>query len=137
MTDTSVAYAYMNSRDPGHPAVSAWMDALDDELVVTPLVVAELDHLVTRLGGRGAASALRQDLKAGTYAVEWWPTAMSESIGVADRYESMSLGLTDASLVALAAHLGTTRIATLDERHFRVLEPLTGEPAFTLLPADR
>ena len=42
----------------------------------------------------------------------------------------------DASLLALAARLSTTRIATLDERHFRVLEPLTREPAFTLLPAD-
>jgi uncharacterized protein len=55
---------------------------------------------------------------------------------VADRRESMGLGLVDASLVALAARLSSTRIATLDERRFRVLEPLTGEPAFTLLPAD-
>jgi predicted nucleic acid-binding protein len=42
----------------------------------------------------------------------------------------------DASLVAIAARLGTTDIATLDERHFRTLRPLTGEPAFRLLPAD-
>jgi uncharacterized protein len=46
------------------------------------------------------------------------------------------IGLTDASLVALAAHLGTTRIVTLDHRHFRRLQPLTGEPGFVLLPAD-
>ena len=42
----------------------------------------------------------------------------------------------DASLVALAARLGTTSIATFDERHFRAMQPLTGEPAFTLLPVD-
>ena len=48
----------------------------------------------------------------------------------------MGLGLVDASLVALAAWLATARVATLDERHFRVLQPLSGERSFTLLPAD-
>jgi hypothetical protein len=48
----------------------------------------------------------------------------------------MRLGMVDASLVALGADLSTTRITTPDERHLRILEPLTGEPAFTLLPAD-
>ena len=27
-------------------------------------------------------------------------------------------------------------IATFDERHFRAIQPLTGEPAFSLLPLD-
>jgi hypothetical protein len=36
----------------------------------------------------------------------------------------------------LAADPKTTRLLTLDERHFRALRPLWGE-AFTLLPADR
>lgn len=134
--DTSVVYARMDRNDADHVDVSAWMDEQDDELVTTPLAVAEMGYLLTRIGGAKAAAALRRDLGAGTYQVEWWPTAMAESVAVADGHESMGLGLVDASLVALAARLSTTRIATLDERHFRVLEPLTGEPAFTLLPAD-
>jgi hypothetical protein len=48
----------------------------------------------------------------------------------------MKLGLTNASLLALAARLQTTAVATLDERHFRVLKPLSGGDAFTLLPTD-
>jgi predicted nucleic acid-binding protein len=135
--DTSVVYARMDRNDADHVDVSAWIDEQDDELVTTPLAVAEMGYLLTRIGGAKAAAALRGDLKAGTYEVGWWPTAMAESVAVADRHESMGLGLVDASLVALAARLSTTRIATLDERHFRVLEPLTGEAAFTLLPADR
>jgi uncharacterized protein len=135
--DTSVVYARMDRNDANHPTVSAWIDEQDDELVTTPLAVAEMDNLLTRVGGAPAAAALRTDLRAGTYEVEWWPAAVTESVSVADRHASMALGLVDASLVALAARLSTTRIATLDERHFRVLEPLTGEPAFTLLPADR
>jgi predicted nucleic acid-binding protein len=135
--DTSVVYARMDRNDADHEAVSAWIDEQDDEFVTTPLAVAEMDYLLTRIGGAPAAAALRADLRAGTYGVDWWPGAMMESVAVADRHESMRLGLVDASLVALAARLETARIATLDERHFRVLEPLTGEPAFTLLPADR
>jgi hypothetical protein len=38
---------------------------------------------------------------------------------------------------ALAERLDTIIIATLDERHFRAVRPLTTETAFRLLPADR
>lgn len=128
----------MDKRDADHEVVRAWIDELEDELLTTPLVVAELDHLVFRQGGRAAAQALRDDFKQGAYRVEWWPFAMREAIDVAQRYESMDLGLTDASLVALAARGKTIEIATLDERHFRAVRPMTdGDEAFVLLPYDR
>jgi hypothetical protein len=134
--DTSVVVAFMDRADANHESVREWMETQEDELVTTPLVVAELDHLVLRRGGAGAARALRKDLDEGAYLVEWWPGAIHETIDLAKRHESMELGLTDASLLALGAHLQTTRIATLDERHFRALRPPSGEDAFTLLPAD-
>jgi hypothetical protein len=51
------------------------------------------------------------------------PATIHETIAAAKRYESMELGLSDASLVVLAARLHTTDIATLDERHFRAVKP--------------
>jgi predicted nucleic acid-binding protein len=81
-------------------------------------------------------SALRADLAAGAYLVEWWPGAISEAVRVAERYADTGLGLTDASLVVLAQRVGTADIATLDERHFRAVRPLAGGDAFRLLPAD-
>lgn len=121
-------------RDAAHQRVASWGRAMDEELVTSPLVVAESDHLLRRLTGRAGSEAFRHDLDAGAYAVRWWGDALARLLAVtADRPD---IGLTDASLVALAAHMATTRIATLDERHFRTLKPLTGEPAFTLLPAD-
>jgi uncharacterized protein len=135
--DTSVVLAFMDRRDADHEVVRAWIDELEDELVTTPLVVAELDHLVFRQGGAGAARTLREDFERGAYTVEWWPSALQETIAVAGRYESMEIGLTDASLIALAARLKTVQIATLDERHFRAARATTdGEAAFTLLPYD-
>ncbi|HXB63414.1 MAG TPA: VapC toxin family PIN domain ribonuclease [Solirubrobacteraceae bacterium] len=100
------------------------------------LVVAELDYLVARQGRSRAAGVLRENFERGAYQVEWWPTAIHEAIAVAKRYESMELGLADASLVVLAARLHTIDIATLDERRFRTPKPLSGGKTFRLLPAD-
>lgn len=132
--DTSVVVAFMNRRDDEHKRGAAWMASVEEELLTTPLIVAEIDHLVSRAGGLDAARAFYEDLSSGAYAVEWWPEAMTETVTAAKNYQD--IGLADASLLALAARLGTTRVATLDERHFRTVKPLTGEAAFALLPAD-
>lgn len=135
--DTSVVLAFMDRRDADHGSVRDWMERQQGELVTTPLVLAELDHLILRQGGTTAARAMREDFANGAYTVEWWPSALRDAVAVANRYESMELGLADASLVALADRLQTTRVATLDERHFRAVRPLA-EPrgAFELLPLD-
>ena len=136
VVDTSAILAYMNSGDSHHGEVSAWLEAESDELVTTPLIVAEADHLVSARGGAAASSALRADLVAGAYLVEWWAEALTASVGIAERYADNGLGLADASLVALAERVGTISIATLDERHFRVVAPSGGGQAFRLLPRD-
>ena len=51
------------------------------------------------------------------------------------RYEDLDLGLADCALVVLADRHQTNRILTFDERHFRTVTQLGGQP-FTLLPAD-
>jgi uncharacterized protein len=132
--DTSVVVAFMNRRDDDHERVVAWMETTGEDLVTTPLIVAEIDHLVSRGGGEDAAAAFYEDLIGGAYLVEWWPEAVRETVESARK--NPGIGLANASLIALAVRLGTARIATLDERHFRVVRPLTGEAAFTLLPTD-
>jgi len=127
----------MKAGDDHHATLGGWLDDESDELVTTPLVVAEADHLVMIWGGRAAARALRADLTSGAYLLQWWPNAITAAAAVADRYQDHDLGLTDASLVALAEHVATTSIATLDERHFRAIRPLVGGEVFRLLPADR
>jgi uncharacterized protein len=125
----------MDRGDINHERVRDWMTAQRQELITTPLVVAELDYLVHKHGGARAGRTLHEDFHRGAYMVEWWPSAIYETIAVARRHETLRLGLTDASLVVLAARLQTTTVATLDERHFRALKPLSGADSFTLLPA--
>ena len=136
VVDTSVIVAYMNASDDHYETVSAWLDGADDDLVTTPLVIAEADHLVAARGGRSAVSALRADLSAGAYLIEWWSGAIVAAVDIAERYADNGLAITDASLVALAGRLETVDLATIDERHFRAVRPLAGGKAFRLLPAD-
>lgn len=132
--DTSVVVAFMDRRDDDHEQVVAWMETVGEDLFTAPLVVAEIDHLVSRIGGADAARAFREDLVSGAYVVEWWPEAVAEMVQAAGKRRNIDLA--DASLVSLAARLGTSSVATLDERHFRTIRPLTGEVDFALLPAD-
>lgn len=136
VVDASFAYALLDGSDGGHGAARAWYEHSDDALVTTPLVLAEVDHLAATRLSAPARAAFLADIAAGGYDIEWWATAAAEAVRVATRYADLGPSLTDASLVALSARLETTSIATFDERHFRAMRPLTGEPAFTLLPLD-
>jgi uncharacterized protein len=128
--DTGIIVALYDVADQHHAEARAWYDAFDDDLVTTPLALAEMDHLATEARAR---DALWSDLERGALGVRWWADAMLETIAIAR--EHPQIGLTDASLVALAARLRTDRIATLDLDHFRSLTTRDGE-AFVLLPAD-
>jgi len=136
VVDASVAYALLDERDAGHEAARSWYDQPHRDLLTTPLVLAEVDHLAAARLGSAARSAFLGDIDRGGYYVAWWSSAVADSVQIAQRYLDLGVSITDASLVALAARLETTSIATFDERHFRTIQPLTGEPAFTLLPVD-
>ncbi|WP_236573092.1 hypothetical protein [Nocardia caishijiensis] len=60
----------------------------------------------------------------------------SESYRVQGRYLALRLDLTDATNVALGERYETADILTLDRRDFRAIQPLTGHPAFRILPDD-
>lgn len=131
--DTSIVVALMVADEPDHGDVVSWLRDLDDDLVTTPLALAEMDHVVERRGGPLAVTMLWRDLDRGAYEVRWWADALRETLKIA-RVEA-GIGLVDASLVALAERLRTTRVATLDHRHFRTVTLADGRP-FTVLPAD-
>lgn len=50
-----------------------------------------------------------------------------------DRYHDQNIGLADASIAVLAHAYRTTRVLTLDHRHFEVLRTVAGR-RLTLVP---
>jgi uncharacterized protein len=134
--DTSLIYTLADRADADHLEAVAWYLDHEPELVTTPLVLAEADYLIRRRLGQRAQSGFWADVAAGAYLVDWWVSAPKQIAEIAEHRSELDLGLTDASLVALADRYETLDIATLDHRHFRAVRSVgDGEP-FRLLPAD-
>jgi len=138
--DTSGVVAAVNSSDPEHQAArSAWRRA--SATVISPLVFAEIEHIMARSGGRRAAYAVNDWLleQARTARVQV-PVVSSETLRrarrVQDRYADLRLDLTDAVNVILAEAYETAAVLTLDRRDFRAVRPLTEHEGFRLLPDD-
>ncbi len=132
VVDTSAVLALLRARDEHHTEARDLFETIEDDLVTSPLAVAEMDYMAARYTRREALHGLWRDLEAGAYVVHWWETAMAETVAIAR--EHSSLGLTDASLVAVAGRAGSNRIATFDQV-FRRVTTVDGHP-FLLLPAD-
>lgn len=132
VVDTNFVLALYDASDRHHERAAAWVETLDEDLVTTPLCVAELDHFVRTRGGEETRDAFWGDLEAGAYVVRWWADGLAATLRVARQFPFA--GLTDASLVALAPVVRTDRIATFDT-DFRSLT-LPDGAALTLLPDD-
>jgi uncharacterized protein len=134
VADTSGLLALFNAAEPAHAAVERVVAATSEPLVVSPYVMAELDYLVaTRVGPRAALAVLRE-LTGGAYLLPCLTTDDLVVVAdVAERYAELGLGLADASLVVLADRYATSRLLTLDRRHFGPVRTLAGA-AFAVEP---
>ena len=129
VADTSALIAFYSESGALHDDVSAWLAAHGGPMVVSPYVVAELDYLVATRRGVDAELAVLTELAGGAYEL----AAMSANditlaADLIARYRDLGIGITDASLIVLAARYETNTILTLDRRHFGALRSLTGEP---------
>jgi len=129
VADTSALVAFYSESGSQHDDVSAWLEAHGELMVVSPYVVAELDYLVATRKGVDAELAVLAELAGGAYELAAMSAAdIALSADLIARYRDLGIGITDASLVVLAARYGTDTILTLDRRHFGALRSLTGEP---------
>jgi hypothetical protein len=138
IVDSGPLVALGDRRDPWMPAVKHLLESEAGPLVIPMTVATEVDHLLARRGGPAAREAFIDDIASGRFQVECltsdeWP----EMLTLARRYADLAPGLADLSIVVLASRYGTTRVATFDARDFAVMRPLTGAPAFEILPSGR
>lgn len=139
IADTSALLALFNRQDAEHEACRK-ARAQIGHLVISPMVLAELDYLVTaRIGADAAINVLdhimgKVDLRR--YEVPETSTHLRAARALMARYRDMEIGLTDAMNAALAAEFRTDAVLTLDREHFRAIRPLTGHTCFRLLPDD-
>lgn len=140
MADTSGLLAAL---DETHPDGDAARRVVDDAgtLIVSPVLLSELDHVGRRVLGRAAAHQAIDDIacRAGqgrAVLPEVTADILDAAQGVRARYRDLQLDLADAVNVVLAARFRTNAVLTLDHRDFRTIRPLTDHRAFRLLPDD-
>lgn len=134
--DTSALIAAYSKAQPVQGRVHQVLTDDRGPLVLSPFVLAELDYMVSREAGVGGELKVLSDVAGGVYSLaELSRGDVAQAAAVVERYADLRIGLADASIVVLAARYGTTRVLTLDERHFRAIRPLHAD-AFTILPAD-
>jgi uncharacterized protein len=139
IADTSALLAMFNGTDTEHTACVKARGTIG-HLVISPLVLAELDYSLTSAGGpETAIRALdhimdKVDIKR--YEVPEVSPHLRTARALMARYVNMNIGLTDAMNCALAAEFRTDAIFTLDRRHFRAVRPITSHESFRLLPDD-
>jgi predicted nucleic acid-binding protein len=110
-------------------------------VVISPLVLTEVDHLAKARFGSSARAVIidfiLSQVRESRFQI---PETGLEILGTArliqQRYASLDLDLADAVNVALAAEYRTDVVLTLDRRDFRAMRPLTPHKWFRLLPDD-
>jgi uncharacterized protein len=133
--DTSVVVAALDTNDKDHERCLSLVVAATDILVVPMLTLPEIDYLLRRERRVDVWEAFLGDIEIGAYRLH--ATTPSELVRAAElerNYEYLRLGVVDASIIVACEALGETKLATLDRRHFAVVQPRHCD-ALTLLPA--
>lgn len=132
--DTGPLLAALDAADPDHKRCARLLTEAGEDLVIPALVLAELDYWCSRRLGSDAWLIFLDDLLAGVYRLEPPTSAdLARCRELQVRYADMALGVVDASVVALVERLTESKVATLDQRHFRTVRPVHIE-ALELLP---
>ncbi len=137
LLDTSGLLAAIDASQRSHEACRAALAGAQGPLLLSPFVLAELDHLLATRVGVDAELALLEEVSRGAYLLEPMAAAdIQQARDLVERHRDLGLGLADASIVVLAARHATWAVLTLDERHFRALRGPHGQ-VFTILPEMR
>ncbi|WP_406411035.1 PIN domain-containing protein [Streptomyces sp. NBC_01614] len=142
IADTNALIRLLAPRETGHAEHKAAFEQMA-HLVISPLVLAELDYLVTSRSSPEAALGFARFVETqralNRFTVADIAPHLSTAIAVADGYtgarRGKGIGLADAMNVALAKAYRTDALFTTD-KDFRIIQPLTGHATFRLLPED-
>ena len=136
--DTSGYLAGTATAHPLHGTVLKLLSSARQPPVVSPMVIAEIDYLVLDKAGVDRELDVIDDLTGGAYEIpDLDVDDLRTARQLAARHRDLKIGMTDAVNAVLAERYDTNEILTTDQRHFRVITPLTRRfDAFRILPAD-
>lgn len=124
LCDTGPLVAAALRQDPDHHACVELFTGLrlaQRRLLVPPMVTAEVGYMIQTYGSPELEAQFLDSLATGD--VELVAEDYTRIVELVKQYAGFPLGVTDASVIALAERLDVTEVATLDHRHFRGIAP--------------
>jgi len=135
--DTGAVYALYDADDIHHGAAKAVVETEAGPLFLPTVLLAEIDYLLTTRLGADAALDFLESVEVGAFLLVHPSMAdLARCRALIRQYRDLRIGVADATVVATAERLKIDRVFTVDERHFRAIQP-HGLGHFILLPADR
>lgn len=133
VTDTSVVYAALHRDERHHRSCASLLASISPVVLPAPVITEATLLSLSRSRPRAADALLRSVVDGTVAVVDLQARDYARVRELIARYVDLRLSFVDASVVAIAERLQETTIATLDRRHFSVVQPLHCE-AFTLVP---
>ncbi|MEU4544881.1 type II toxin-antitoxin system VapC family toxin [Nonomuraea dietziae] len=134
LCDTGVLLAAGNVKDEHHHACLKLLRQAGGPLLVPSPVMGEVGYLLeSRVGPQAEVTFLKSFGGNGFHVAELEDEDLPRMAELVERYIDLPLGLVDAAVIAIAERLGLGEVATVDQRHFRVVRPRHVK-AFMLLP---
>jgi len=134
LVDTGPLVALFDPLDGSHLGAKKTLAGLADRLVTTVPVLTEAFHLLDP-SSQGAQSLRRFVVQRGLEL--WWMSdrSLHRAFRLMDDYADQPMNLGDASLVAAAESLRTTKVFTIDRGDFRTYRAKIGRTlrSFTIL----
>ena len=134
LADTGPLVALINRSDPNHQiCLAATRDLSGSRMTTTWPCFTEAMYLLRSRRRTSAQAALWELLRAGLLVLhEISPDKRERMSQLMEKYRDRPMDLADASIVAVAEHLGTRRLFTLDG-DFRIYRLADGS-AFEIVP---
>jgi predicted nucleic acid-binding protein len=136
LVDTSGLISALFPDQRHHEACAKVIRDAKEPLIMSPLVLAEADYLITKYAGVETELTFLEEIEKRAYTLASFDANdVAAARHIIDKYRSLNVGLADASTVVIAERYMLRDILTLDERHFRAMRPATRK-TFRILPAD-
>jgi hypothetical protein len=134
VVDTGPLLASLDRSDADYATCRQLLEESSEQLILPSPILVEVDYWASQRLGAGAFLEVLDDIARGAYVVA---DLVDEDYArirmLCDRYADSDIGFVDAAVLAVVERLGEPKLATLDQRHFRMLRPRHVD-ALELLP---
>lgn len=122
--DTGPLFAYLDAADHWHSRCRTLIDGTTERLVVPSPVLVEVDYWINERLHQGVLLRFLDDVMSDSFSiVDLVPSDYVRVRQLCDIYADSNIGFVDAAVMAVVERLNEPKLATLDQRHFRMIRP--------------